>query len=115
MTLEEMKIQFEEAKKKQQRESKVEKQNAKTIATLQQTADKISAIVKENGSILSTQALQSAQAVIAKVKELADSKDDISQDSNLDAWKVICFISEIGASRCPTCERKPLAPMCCNS
>ncbi len=39
----------------------------------------------QHGSVLSTQALQSAQAVIKKVKELEDSKDDISQDSNLDS------------------------------
>ena len=88
LTLEELKAQLDDAKKKKQSESKVEKKNAKTIATLQQSSLKISDLITQHGSdgsVLTAAALQSAKAVIERVKVLAASTDDISQDSNLDS------------------------------
>ena len=88
LTLVELKAQLDDAKKKQQSESKVEKKNAKTIATLQQSSLKISDLITQHGSdgsVLTAAAVQSAKAVIERVKVLAASTDDISQDSNLDS------------------------------
>jgi hypothetical protein len=85
LTLVELKAQLDDAKKKQQSESKVEKKNAKTIATLQQTTEKISEMMTQHGSVVTAAAVQSAKAVIERVKVLAVSKDDISEDSNLDS------------------------------